>query len=225
MIDSHVKKNHSTYLDYIKNEDQFVVSFLQVIHFRIQSFFKSCVSAKGIDKIRFDFINFNDLLSSIELHNYQVVIPQWYKIELAKKKTPEGSGLKRGRDLDDTLPNKSQPVSNDNLDAACRINKDKGEVYRFVFHKKNLSGITLPKFNGVDACLKYHVEGRCKTTCARSGSHGKLTNSEVIELRKVCKQVRKNYLAFREAKNKTNNNVPNGGGSLKIKVKKMKNNC
>lgn len=99
------------------------------------------------------------------------------------------------------------------MDAACCINKDKGEVYRFVFHKKNLSGIILPKFNGVDVCLKYHVERRCKSTCARSISHVKLSNSEVIELRKVCKQVRENYVAFKEANNKNNNSVPNRGGT------------
>ena len=137
-----------------------------------------------------------------------------YKIELAKKKPVEGGGLKRERELEDTNPNKSHPVVNDNIDAACRINKDKGEVYRFVFHKKNLTGINLPNINGVCVCLKYHVEGRCKSTCSRNGSHVKLSNQQVIGLRKVCKQVRENYTAFKDAKNRNNNTNPGGNDPI-----------
>ena len=84
----HIDKNHPTYLDYINNQANFIVSYLHTIHFCMQSFFKSCVVANDVDKIRFGFLNFNDLLRSVEMHNYQIVTPQWFKVETSKSAKP-----------------------------------------------------------------------------------------------------------------------------------------
>ena len=127
-------------------------------------------------------------------------MPQWFKSELAKKKKsdPATPNLKRDRDTDkDPIHPKSQVVINNDVDAACKLNKDKGEIYRFVFHKNNLNGVSFPKVGGCKICLKFHIEGCCKSTCSRASSHIKLEYASLINLRKLCSKVCDNYIAFK----------------------------
>ena len=217
-INDHIKKNQPTYIDYITNHPHFVVSFLQIIQFRMQSFFKSCIQAIDVDDIKFEFLNFNDLLNSIEMHSYQVVIPQWFKLELAKSSKTSSS---KKRDLDSkdttdldttTIPRKGKPVINDSVDPACSLSSN--ETYRFVFHKNNLSGLSIPKINGSDICLKYHIEGKCKSNCNRAKTHIKLDSHSLIELRQLVKSVREKYKAFKESRrnNRPSDSTTNAEG-------------
>ena len=50
-VNQYIDTNQPTYLDYINNQADFIVSFLHAIHFCMQSFFKSCVIAKEVDDI------------------------------------------------------------------------------------------------------------------------------------------------------------------------------
>lgn len=199
MINEHVKANHHTYLDFINNQAHFIVSFLQTIHFRMQNFFKSCISSKDVDEIRFDFLNFSDLLRSVEMHTYSIVTPQWYKVELLKSSKSSKRDLKDPESAEvPPAQKKSKPVVNESIDAACALASN--ETYRFVFHKHNTNGLSIPKINGSDMCLKYHIEGKCKSTCSRSKTHCKLDSQSLISLRKYVKSVRDNYKSFKEAK-------------------------
>ena len=207
MINNHIKENHHTYLDFINNQSNFVVSFIQSIRFKMQNFFKSCIVAKEVDDIRFDFLNFSDLLRSIEMHSYNIVVPQWFKIELLNS-TKSSKCESKDSDNSDLppIPKKSKPVINESIDAACALSPN--ETYRFVFHKNNTSGLTIPKINGSNICLKYHIEGKCKSTCSRAKTHCKLDSQSLISLRKFVKSVRENYKSFKESKkNKQNDSI------------------
>ena len=67
-----------------------------------------------------------------------------------------------------------------------------------------MSNLEVPKSNGVELCLKYHVEGKCKSTCSRAKSHTKLDQPTLINLRKFVKTVKDNYKSFK-AKYKRDN--------------------
>ena len=166
----------------------------------MQSFFRSASVNDCIEKIRFEFLNFDDLTTSIDMHQFQIVIPKWFKLEMDKAILSKSKN-KRDRDDDnDQNPGghrKSTPVIN-SVDPACKL--DKNEVYRFVFHKDNMSGLSIPKVNGIDLCLKYHIEGRCKSGCSRAPSHTKLDNQKMIALRKFVSAVKENYNKFRANK-------------------------
>ena len=196
-------------MDYINNQANFSVSFLHAIHFRVQSFFKSCVIASEVEDIRFDFLNFNDLLRTIEMHNYQIVIPNWFVAESLKSNKNDPN---HKRDLDDPNPNpnpkKSKPVINESVDPACALAPN--ETYRFVFHKNNMQNLTVPKVNGTDICLKFHVEGKCKTTCSRAKTHTRLNAQNLIDLRKLVKSVKEKYNSFRANRRQDRTTEPEG---------------
>ena len=65
----------------------------------MQSFFKSCVIAKDVDDIRFDYLNFGDLLCSIEMQTYQIVVPNWFKMETLKSEKKKTRNNKRDASL------------------------------------------------------------------------------------------------------------------------------
>ena len=122
VINDHISKNQPTYLDFIKNQANFIVSFVHIIHFRMQSFFKSCVIAKDVDDIRFGYLNFGDLLRSIEMQTYQIVVPNWFKIETLKSEKKKPRNNKRDAD-DDFTPQqrKSKPIINEAICPACSL--------------------------------------------------------------------------------------------------------
>ena len=71
------------------------------------------------------------------------------------------------------------------------------------FNRNNMANLEIPKINGVDLCLKFHVEGKCKSTCPRAKTHIPLENAILIVLPKFVKAVWDNYKAFK-AKYKKN---------------------
>ena len=60
-----------------------------------------------------------------------------------------------------------------------------------------MSNLEVPKYNGIELCLKYHVEGKCKSSCSRAKSHVNLDQPTLINLRKFVKSVKDNYKSFR----------------------------
>ena len=64
----------------------------------------------------------------------------------------------------------------------------------------NTSGLTIPKINESDICLKFHIEGKCKSTCSRAKLYCKLDSQSLISLRKFVKSVRENYKSFKDSK-------------------------
>ena len=56
----------------------------------------------------------------------------------------------------------------------------------------NIQGLTHPKINGDEICLKYHCIKRCDTLCPRARTHTKL-GSVLADARAFIKQAKKNY--------------------------------
>ena len=57
-----------------------------------------------------------------------------------------------------------------------------------------MTDLEVPNFNGIELCLKFHVKGKCKSTCTRVKSHGNLDQQTLINLHKFVKE---NYKAFK----------------------------
>ena len=143
------------------------------------------------------------------MHNYQIVIPNWFVAESLKSNKNDPN---HKRDLDDPNPNpnpkKSKPVINESVDPACALAPN--ETYRFVFHKNNMQNLTVPKVNGTDIYLKFHVEGKCKTTCSRAKTHTRLSPQTLIDLRKLVKSVKEKYNSFKANRRQDRTIEPEG---------------
>ena len=138
------------------------------------------------------------------MQNYQIVTPNWFKIE-SMKSTKSNNNRKRDPDDSSQPPRKSKKVINENVCPACSLAPN-NEIYRFVFHRNNMTDLEVPKFNGIELCLKYHVEGKCKSTCTRAKSHGQLDQPTLVNLRKFVKAVKEKYRAFKAKFRKSDEN-------------------
>ena len=114
------------------------------------------------------------------------------------------NNIKRDPDDSSQPPRKSKIVINENVCPACSLAPN--EIYRFVFHRNNMTDLEVPKFNGIELCLKYHVEGKCKSTCTRAKSHGALDQPTLVNLRKFVKAVKEKYRAFKAKFRKSDEN-------------------
>ena len=68
-----------------------------------------------------------------------------------------------------------------------------------------MTNLEVPKVNGADLCLKFHVDGKYRSTCSRAKSHIKLEQPNLIELHKFVKKVKENYNAFKTQHNAKQN--------------------
>ena len=164
----------------MKNVENFAVSFLQDIHFRVQKFFFACTQATDIESIDFRFIDFSRLLDDIEMHCYHISIPNWYRLALLEKNKKNGkSGKGRDRENDRFFnSNKKQLVENKKIDAICKLKPT--EYLNKVFSKMTIKDLSVPKHNNEDICLKYHCLGKCDSGCPCRGSHTELKGDTLI---------------------------------------------
>ena len=196
-IDQHISDNLEAYREYIQNDPLFIVSFLHDIHFRLQRFFKSLVLASSVEDIKFEYVNFSDMLLKVDMRNYLVQSPTWYKQLTVKKDKDSSSQFRKGSDhhqLSDDNSRRKVPEINQNVDSACKLMD--GERWGAIFHPKNTENASLPKVNNTDLCLKFHINGRCHSKCARKTTHVTLNNSNLIGLRSFVKLARENHAAF-----------------------------
>ena len=83
---------------------------------------------------------------------------------------------------------------NQNVDNACKLADN--DRWGAIFHPKNIKDLVLPKINGTDLCLKFHINGRCHSKCARRSTHIPLNNNNLIGLRTYVKKAKENYETF-----------------------------
>ena len=189
-INSHLESNADAYREQIASNPDFIPSFLQDIHFRMQNFFKSCFRSQSIDQIRFEFVNFDSIIKSIDMRNYNVNPPVWYKSLIAGKERSSSSGSKRVNNNAITQARVKKTLEeNHTLDNACKLGN--GETFGDLFNRHALESLpTLPKIQSTHLCLKYHVLGKCFSTCSRRCTHVNLENDKLIELRKFVQEAR-----------------------------------
>ena len=189
-INSHLDSNADAYREQITSNTDFIPSFLQDIHFRMQNFFKSCSRSQSIDQIRFEFVNFDSIFKSIDMRNYNVNPPVWFKSLIAGKDKISTSGSKRVSTSVISQPKiKKTLEENPNLDNACKLHA--GETFGAFFNRHALENLpALPKIQSTHLCLKYHVLGKCFSTCSRRCTHVNLNNEKLIELRKFVQEAR-----------------------------------
>mgnify|MGYP003331564764 FL=1 len=193
-INSHLDNNADAYREQIASNSDFIPSFLQDVHFRMQNFFKSCFRSQSIDQIRFEFVNFDSIIKSIDMRNYNVNPPVWYKSLIAGKERSSSSGSKRiSTNVDTQQRVKKTLEENPTLDNACKLNN--GETFGALFNRHALENLpVLPKIQGTHLCLKYHVLGKCFSTCSRRCTHVNLGNEKLIELRRFVQEARANSM-------------------------------
>ena len=189
-INSHLDSNADAYREQIASNSDFIPSFLQDIHFCMQNFFKSCSRSQSIDQIRFEFVNFDSIIRSIDMRNYNVNPPVWFKSLIAEKEKSSTSGTKWvNTSLNVQLRVKKMLEENPSLDNACKLNA--GETFGAFFNRHALETLpALPKIQSTHLCLKYHVLGKCFSTCSRRCTHVNLENEKLIELRKFVQEAR-----------------------------------
>ena len=189
-INSHLDSNADAYREQIASNSDFIPSFLQDIHFRMQNFFKSCFRSQSIDQIRFEFVNFDSIIKSIDMRNYNVNPPVWFKSLIAGKEKITNSGSKRVNTNVNIQPRiKKTLEENPSLDNACKLNN--GETFGAFFNRHALETLpALPKIQSTHLCLKYHVLGKCFSTCSRRCTHVNLENDKLIELRRFVQEAR-----------------------------------
>ena len=101
------------------------------------------------------FLNFGDILRAIEMQNFQIVTPNWYKIESLKSSSNGKHNNKRGADDSQPPPKKSIPVINDAVFPACSLAPNEIFVLFFTGTIQNTKGNTTP-----ETCCQDIHEGR-----------------------------------------------------------------
>ena len=202
-IEDHIKANETTYQNYIKNVENFIVSFLSDVNFRVQKFFLSCSQVSSVEEIEFRFIDFSVLLDNIEMNSYHVTVPGWYQRALLEKREKKTKAKEQ-----DTDPNRKKRalVENKNPDSLCKL-KPK-EYINKVFHKDIIQDLNVPKLNGKDICLKYHCLGKCDNKCQRSDSHVELKGNNLIKFRDYVIKAKEKFHAKASSAN-TDATAPN----------------
>ena len=145
-IDQHISDNPEAYREYIQNDPLFIVSFLHDIHFRLQRFFKSLVLASSVEDIRFEYVNFSDMLLKVDMRNYSVQSPTWYKQLTVKKDKDSSSNFRKGSDhhqLSDDNSRRKVPEINQNVYSACKLMD--GERWGAIFTLRILRMLLCPK--------------------------------------------------------------------------------
>ena len=126
------------------------------------------------------------------MRNYNVNPPVWFKSLVAKKEKEKSftSGSKRSSSSSNNQTKiKKILEENPNLDNACKLNTSK--TFGAFFNRNALESLpALPKIQSTHLCLKYHVLGKCFSTCSRKCTHVNLENDKLIQLWKFVQEAR-----------------------------------
>ena len=166
-------------------DEQFIPKFLYSIDDRINKWLTECVRAKDISDTSIELINFNLLLTDVQLNRFVCYLPGNIR-KISKK-----NDFKE----DDNVVPPTKRVKSDNGSTNTRVvNSDivdewkikDNEDWDTCFKGKSKEG---PKLTcGTYPCITYHVKGFCWSDCSFRASHKKLNGDDT---RKTCEFIKK----------------------------------
>jgi hypothetical protein len=196
------------------NNPEYVASLLQAVDVKVQLFFESCASAKTVDEVDYEVLDFKDEITSFKLRqplNTQLPVLVQQIVNAAKApQTPTGNNTKKGKnkitpdDLEEKNKRKKPEPKGDKDKGPADLNAPvinaspidptwikQGEPMK-IFHDHLDKA---PKYKGKPLCINYHIKGMCSwgEGCRRKASHtsnlDEETKTKIGEWVKMCRDL------------------------------------